>query len=173
MSTSATNNSNNINTAPPPSVAEQLSSSDQKGSSSNNKQSSSRVQKTSSIINIICTAYASLAFFSLWIPAYFCSVLTNKITNLFGWDVQKSLTSVFMRWSSRIAVKLNPFWTVRTMSTDKAPKENGRYVFICNHQSNMDPILINSVFRYNAKWVSKDSIFNVPFGKFVIRLTFN
>ena len=63
-------------------------------------------------------------------------------------------------------MKLNPFWKVKLMKMENAPKEKeGRMIFICNHQSNMDPIAINSVFYYNTKWVSKDSIFNVPFGR--------
>lgn len=125
--------------------------------------------KYSPVVNLMCTLWASVCFFSLWIPAYFCSVVCYKVCRWLGMDTSRAFTSQFMRVSSRLAVKLNPFWNIKYMELEQAPKKNtnqGRLIFICNHQSNMDPIAINSVFDWNAKWVSKDSIFNVPFGKY-------
>ncbi|KAG2381960.1 hypothetical protein C9374_005752 [Naegleria lovaniensis] len=124
-----------------------------------------------SLRNFMCTIWASICFFSLWIPAYFCSVLSFKICRWFGLDSNRAFTSQFMRVSSRLAVKLNPFWNIKYLELENAPKKNtndGRLIFICNHQSNMDPIAINSVFDWNAKWVAKDSIFNVPFGGYMM-----
>ncbi len=57
-------------------------------------------------------------------------------------------------------LKLNPFWRFGTRG--KAPADPRRpYVVVANHESYADVFLI-SRFPWEMKWLSKDTIFNIP-----------
>lgn len=56
---------------------------------------------------------------------------------------------------------------------EKLP-EKGRFLLVCNHRSNFDPILTWQILRkYNLAFVSKPENFNIPiFGRFIRRCCF-
>lgn len=62
-------------------------------------------------------------------------------------------------WAS-IYVWINPLWDVEIKGREKIdPKKT--YLFVSNHQSLLDIILAYTLF-YHFKWVSKDTLFNIP-----------
>lgn len=65
-------------------------------------------------------------------------------------------------------VKLNPLWH---FETDGRPPENPRlpYVAVSNHESYADIFLI-SHFPWEMKWLSKDTIFKIPFMGWMMRM---
>ena len=53
---------------------------------------------------------------------------------------------------------------IHAKGMEKMPKD-GRFMFVCNHRSMFDPVLSAVQFaRYNIAFVSKKSVFKVPFG---------
>jgi len=114
---------------------------------------------------LICSMWAGICFFSVWIPAYVCSFISYKISSFFGFDKKRYFTSSIMRNSNTLAVMLNPFWSIKSILSDRTPRKERALIYVCNHQSNMDPIALNTVMPTHVKWVAKDSIFNVPLGK--------
>ena len=65
-------------------------------------------------------------------------------------------------------VKLNPLWH---FETDGRPPANPRlpYVAVSNHESYADIFLI-SHFPWEMKWLSKDTIFKIPFMGWMMRM---
>lgn len=62
---------------------------------------------------------------------------------------------------------------IEVRGMEKLPQD-GRFLLVCNHRSNFDPILTWQIFRkYNLAFVSKPENFNVPiFGRFIRRCCF-
>jgi len=63
-------------------------------------------------------------------------------------------------WGS-LYVWINPLWKVTIQGKENLLK-NEPVVFVSNHQSLLDIILMYSLFTH-FKWVSKDILFNIPF----------
>lgn len=59
------------------------------------------------------------------------------------------------------ALKLNPFWQFRTSGPAPANPRNP-YMVVANHESYADVFLI-SMFPWEMKWLSKDTMFKIPF----------
>ncbi len=68
---------------------------------------------------------------------------------------------IFTCWWARSYLRLNPFWKV-TVEGAKKIDRNTPYVIAANHQSFAD-ILVLSASYLPFKWVSKASVFKVPF----------
>lgn len=84
--------------------------------------------------------------------------------------------SKFYRWllnsSTGIAMKIMRI-KVHTTGFEKIP-ENTRFLLVCNHRSNYDPIISWYVFRkYTPAYISKPENFNVPiYGRMIRKCCF-
>ncbi len=63
-------------------------------------------------------------------------------------------------WST-IVLSLNPIWKIRVTGKEKIDKK-ATYVMVSNHQSGMDIIVLFKLWAH-FKWISKKSLFYVPF----------
>ncbi|WP_028972819.1 lysophospholipid acyltransferase family protein [Spirochaeta cellobiosiphila] len=63
-------------------------------------------------------------------------------------------------WASSY-VWINPLWDLHWEGKELIEKDKP-FVFVSNHQSLLDIILLYNLFTH-FKWVSKDSLFNIPF----------
>lgn len=73
----------------------------------------------------------------------------------------------------KVVYRINKFWTwailfaggvkLKVMGLEKLDP-NRQYVFMVNHQSNVDiPILVQSLPRYQLRWIAKKQLLWVPF----------
>ena len=77
------------------------------------------------------------------------------------WDRPRWIAGRVFRFGARILVALNPFWSVRTVG--HVPDRGSHpFVAVANHESLADIVLIGSL-PWDMKWLSKASIFRVPF----------
>lgn len=99
-----------------------------------------------------------------------------------GWTAWLALVFVFTvpfdpgrytvgRWFRRAAmaiVKLNPLWTFRTSGVQiQDPRRP--YVAVANHESFADILLISHL-PWEMKWLSKETIFRIPFMGWMMRM---
>lgn len=75
-------------------------------------------------------------------------------------DRERSIIHCFLMYQSTVLSFLIPIWTIHIEGRQKAVKGN-TYVFISNHQSLLDILLMNCL-RYKFKWISKIENFKVP-----------
>eukprot|EP00457_Paulinella_chromatophora_P007388 gb/GEZN01007411.1/.p1 GENE.gb/GEZN01007411.1/~~gb/GEZN01007411.1/.p1 ORF type:complete len:285 (-),score=20.25 gb/GEZN01007411.1/:567-1421(-) len=67
------------------------------------------------------------------------------------------------RGISGIVIWLNPFWNV--VREGPLPEHPAKCIVMCNHLSNADPwVLCAALFPMETKYISKVSLFSVPFG---------
>ena len=77
------------------------------------------------------------------------------------WDRPRWIAGRVFRFGARLLVALNPFWSVRTVG--HVPDRGSHpFVAVANHESLADIVLIGSL-PWDMKWLSKASIFRVPF----------
>jgi 1-acyl-sn-glycerol-3-phosphate acyltransferase len=75
------------------------------------------------------------------------------------------------RWFRRAAVtvtRLNPFWRFRTTGF-LVPDPRRPYVAVANHESFADIFLLSHL-PWEMKWLSKESIFKIPFMGWMMRM---
>ncbi len=77
------------------------------------------------------------------------------------WDEPRWIAGRVFRFGARLLIALNPFWTVR-VDGQVPRRENHPFVVVANHESLADIILIGWL-PWDMKWLSKSSIFRVPF----------
>jgi 1-acyl-sn-glycerol-3-phosphate acyltransferase len=66
--------------------------------------------------------------------------------------------------------RLNPFWSVRFEGSLPATRPD-RVIVMSNHVSNLDPfITCRALLPWETKYISKASLFNVPFGGWAMRM---
>ncbi len=92
----------------------------------------------------------------LWTPVVGIALLLTG-----WWDRPRWIAGRVFRFGARLLVALNPFWKVRVVGI---VPERGAHPFIAvaNHESLADIVLIGSL-PWDMKWLSKASIFRVPF----------
>ncbi len=83
-------------------------------------------------------------------------------------DRNRIITHTILTWQSWLVVRMFPIWRLNVKGRIKALGE-GPFVFISNHQSILDILLINSLCL-NYKWVSKIENMNVPFLGWYLRM---
>lgn len=93
-------------------------------------------------------------------------MLLSPFTILF--DRQKSILHYLTSLWGYHFVLLNPFWQCRFEGTDYL-KCGQSYVIVANHQSLAD-VFVLSGLKHHFKWVSKDSLFRIPFFGWNMRL---
>jgi len=84
-----------------------------------------------------------------WIPAVFFD-RRRRILHV--------LTMCFWGWA---VYTFNPFWSIKVEGREKVPWD-GRALFVANHDSLADILVMGALFR-PYKFVSKESVFSVPF----------
>jgi 1-acyl-sn-glycerol-3-phosphate acyltransferase len=75
------------------------------------------------------------------------------------------------RWFRRAAVlvtKLNPLWRFRTTGV-RIPDPRRPYIAVANHESFADIFLLSHL-PWEMKWLSKESIFKIPFMGWMMRM---
>ncbi len=77
------------------------------------------------------------------------------------WDRPRWIAGRVFRFGARILIALNPFWSVRVVG-DVPDRSFHPFVAVANHESLADIILIGWL-PWDMKWLSKTSIFRVPF----------
>jgi len=107
-------------------------------------------------------AIASLLFWSFIlitsILAFPVAALIKLVTMFF--DRRLILLHQFTCLWASLYSWLNPFWTVRILGRHHI-QPNGVYIFVCNHQSLADILVLFRLFVH-FKWVSKIENFRVP-----------
>ena len=86
-----------------------------------------------------------------------------------GGDVQRSNLHYFC-WRALLRVVMNVPWKVRVFNQRYEPADGG-VVYICNHQSFIDPILISIGLRRPMNYMARDTLFRVPFFRGLITRT--
>ncbi len=92
----------------------------------------------------------------LWTPVVGVTLLFT-----WWWDEPRWFAGRVFRFGARILIALNPFWTVR-VEGQVPRREDHPFVVVANHESMADIILIGWL-PWDMKWLSKSSIFRVPF----------
>lgn len=114
----------------------------------------------------MCRMWFGLGLLLVWPIAWLLTLPIYLGHKYFGLDKKKTLLGKIFRGATAMVVKSNPYWKLKTKFTDKSklPKSEKKMVFVCNHQSNMDPfVLISGPLPIETKWVSKSDLFSVPF----------
>jgi len=99
----------------------------------------------------------------LWTPVVAIALLLTG-----WWDRPRRITGRVFRFGARILVWLNPFWSVRVEGLVPA-RDAHPFVAVANHESLADIILIGTL-PWDMKWISKSSIFRVPFLGLMMRM---
>ena len=63
---------------------------------------------------------------------------------------------------------VNPLWSLKILNRDRFD-DNRAHIVICNHQSLLDIVVVNSLFKH-YKWTSKVENFKLPFVGWVLAL---
>lgn len=92
----------------------------------------------------------------LWTP-----VVTVALLLTGWWDRPRWIAGRVFRFGARILVALNPFWKVRWEGRVPDRKDHP-FIAVSNHESLADIVLIGTL-PWDMKWLSKASIFRVPF----------
>jgi 1-acyl-sn-glycerol-3-phosphate acyltransferase len=80
---------------------------------------------------------------------------------LYPFDKQRRIVHAQCFWWSDAIINMNPFWSIEIVGREKIdPKRT--YVITANHQSLGDIVVLYQT-KAQFKWVSKDSLFRVPF----------
>ncbi|HEX6576265.1 MAG TPA: lysophospholipid acyltransferase family protein [Gemmatimonadaceae bacterium] len=85
-----------------------------------------------------------------------------------SWDRGRYYAGRAFRHLAVTQVKLNPLWHFEIDGTPPANPRNP-YVAVSNHESYADIFLI-SHFPWEMKWLSKKTIFNIPFMGWMMRM---
>jgi 1-acyl-sn-glycerol-3-phosphate acyltransferase len=88
---------------------------------------------------------------------------------LYPFDRKRKICHKQCFWWSDAIIRLNPFWSLRVSGLENID-HNKTYVVIANHQSMADIVVLYKT-RMQFKWVSKASLFNVPFIGWCLSLT--
>ena len=92
----------------------------------------------------------------LWTPVVAIALLLTG-----WWDRPRWIAGRVFRFGARMLIALNPFWRARVEGR-VPPRGLHPFVAVANHESLADIILIGWL-PWDMKWLSKSSIFRVPF----------
>ena len=108
----------------------------------------------------------AIASFLVWVAWQLLVIVWTPVVGIAllltgWWDRPRWIAGLVFRFGARILVALNPFWSVRTIG--HVPDRGSHpFVAVANHESLADIVLIGSL-PWDMKWLSKASIFRVPF----------
>ena len=104
-----------------------------------------------------------LSFTALWTPVVAVVYLMTA-----WWDRRRFWAGSTFRLGAKILIALNPWWHCRIEGEPPA-RDLHPFVAVSNHESLAD-ILIIGTLPWEMKWMSKDSIFRVPFLGWMMRM---
>ena len=104
-----------------------------------------------------------LLFTALWTPVVGLVYLLTA-----WWDRRRFWAGSTFRLGAKILIALNPWWTCRIEGT-LPDRDLEPFVGISNHESLAD-ILIIGTLPMEMKWMSKASIFRIPFLGWMMRM---
>ncbi len=99
----------------------------------------------------------------LFFVVFFIVVLT------FPFDKKRKFAHAQCFWWSNWVVRLNPYWKLRVEGLENIDYTK-TYVIIANHQSLADIVVLYKT-HMQFKWVSKESLFKLPFIGWCLSLT--
>ena len=118
-------------------------------------------------MNKILSVWFWIASAVITIVLFFVVLAIVAVTFIF--DKNRKLAHAQCFWWSNGVIKLNPYWKVVVKGLENI--DPGKtYVVIANHQSLADIVVLYQT-RMQFKWVSKESLFNVPFVGWCLSLT--
>ena len=106
--------------------------------------------------DIILTVVLFFVVFFFWAVLYFS-------------DRKRKIAHRQCFWWADCLIRLNPYWKLKVSGLCNIDY-NKAYVIIANHQSMADIVVLYKT-RLQFKWVSKDSLFKVPFIGWCLSLT--
>lgn len=106
-------------------------------------------------LSILFTIY----FFSSCAVLYTVAAITCALTAPF--DSKRRAVHAFSCWWGYHYFQINPFWKLTYEGVENI-RANKTYVMIANHQSLADILVVYGLHK-RFKWVSKESIYRVPF----------
>lgn len=104
-----------------------------------------------------------LLFTALWTPVVAVVYLLTA-----WWDRRRFWAGSTFRLGAKILIALNPWWHCR-MEGEPPARDLHPFVAISNHESMAD-ILIIGTLPWEMKWMSKESIFRIPFLGWMMRM---
>jgi 1-acyl-sn-glycerol-3-phosphate acyltransferase len=104
-----------------------------------------------------------LLFTALWTPVVLIVFLLTA-----WWDRRRYWAGSTFRLGASILIAVNPWWK-RRIEGDPPPRDAHPFVAVSNHESLAD-ILIIGTLPWEMKWMSKESIFRVPFLGWMMRM---
>ena len=90
---------------------------------------------------------------------------------LAGWRLggRAAAPSLYYRFIRRLCqVAMCPVWKVRVFDRHHEPAEGGA-IYICNHQSYLDPMLMSFALRRPMNYMARDTLFRFPVFRLLIR----
>lgn len=84
------------------------------------------------------------------------------------WDPGRYTVGLWFRRAGVALVKVNPLWRFRTSGV-RIEDPRRPYVAVANHESFADILLISHL-PWEMKWLSKESLFRVPFMGWMMRM---
>jgi 1-acyl-sn-glycerol-3-phosphate acyltransferase len=104
-----------------------------------------------------------LLFTALWTPVVGLVYIFTA-----WWDDRRFWAGSTFRLGARILIALNPWWSCRTEGSIPDP-DLEPFVGVSNHESLADIIIIGTL-PLEMKWMSKASIFRIPFLGWMMRM---
>ena len=107
------------------------------------------------IISLIVWIFGSILTIILYFAMLFFTII------LYPFDKKRAVAHAQCFWWSDLVIKLNPYWKVEVSGKENLDKKR-TYIIVANHQSLADIILAYQL-KCQFKWVSKKSLFKLPF----------
>lgn len=103
---------------------------------------------------------AFIAFIGISSAFFFCVACVVRICTA-PFDQRRIVSNVFSAFWASVYTWVMPPWSVKIVGREKLDIRKN-YVFVSNHQSQLD-ILVLYRLLFPYRWVSKDSVFRLPF----------
>jgi 1-acyl-sn-glycerol-3-phosphate acyltransferase len=110
---------------------------------------------------LLRVTYFWILFWVSTVLAFSCLLLLSILGTLFRAGVSNIVHDVACVWAKSILV-LTPGWTYEISGTENLPPKGQAVVVAANHQSAVD-ILAAYTLAFQFRWLSKASVFRLPF----------
>lgn len=109
----------------------------------------------------------------LWIHFLVSSILLSPVLVLIWlvtrpFDRQLRVLHLFCCFWGALYIWVNPLWSLKIINR-KGFDDTKAHIIVCNHQSLVDILVVNSLFKH-FKWTSKVENFRLPFVGWVLSL---